>query len=190
MNYQALIEQCGVHSSLGPGGNDWGIEQNPEELAMFLAAIPPVSTVLEIGTGHKAGLARFMHEHLGWDVTSVDIQDYGHKSIPGCNFIISDKRLDFDHTYDLVIIDGDHGYTPVLMDYVHYGDYAKKVLMFHDICGLRGCEGAMNFWYALARNGLILKAHFYEAIAKGDRRVGIGWRINDQHFDPALARAE
>lgn len=175
MNYQALIEQCGVHPDLGPGGMGYGIEQSPVELATFLAAIPPIQTVLEVGTGYKAGLARFMHEQLGWDVTTIDIKDYGH-DIPGVTFIVTAERIEFGHGFDLVIIDADHSYTEVLMDYVHYGAYARKALMFHDIEGLRGCEGAHDFWRALAYNGgFTIRAKFHEIIAEGERRVGIGW---------------
>lgn len=175
-DYQTLIEQCGVHLELGPGGQGWGIEQSPVELATFFAAIPPIQTVLEVGTGHKAGLTRFMYDKLGWNVTTIDIKDYGHTSIPGVTFIVTSERIEFGHGFDLVIIDADHAYTEVLLDYVHYGAYARKALMFHDIAGLRGCEGAHKFWRALAYNDEPeIRAKFHEIIAEGPQRVGIGW---------------
>lgn len=180
MTYEELlakIEELGVHALLGPTGRGVGIEHNPQELATFIAALPDIATVLEIGTGYKSGLSRFMSDYLRWQVTTIDAKDYQH-IWPGIQYIVSQERVEFDHQFDLVIIDADHHYEAVEADYIHYGPRADKVVMFHDICGLRDCEGAAKFWRELAytKKGA-LKKGYYEAIAEGDSRSGIGWVV-------------
>ncbi len=144
------IEQLGVHPALGSMGSGWGIEQNPHELATFLNALPPIKRVLEIGTGYRAGFARFMAQVMGWRVVTVDINNYGH-SIEGVEFmVIGNHRPELHETVDLVFIDGDHTYNSVWADYEHYRRYASKVIAFHDIAGLRNCDGAAKFWRNIA----------------------------------------
>ena len=134
-----LIEQLGVHEQLGPTGQGWGIEQNPHELATFLASVgDQIGSVLEIGTGYQAGLARLLAERLGMRVTSVDIHSYGHtlKGYPGITFLVSRDRIPasaLPTSFDLVIIDGDHAYDSVQADWGHYGPMGK-IVMFHDSC--------------------------------------------------------
>lgn len=149
-----LIARLGVHEQLGPTGAGWGIEQNPEELAAFIAAMQAlgVQTVLELGTGYKSGLARFMTEHLGWEVVSVD-RNPPSTFAPGATFIQAStkdalERLDFmeGRRFDLVIIDADHAYEAVKADHALYDPLAAKAVMFHDIAGLRACEGAARYW--------------------------------------------
>lgn len=177
--WQALIEQCGVHPVLGPEGDGYWIEQTPEELASFLVQLPPIATVLEVGTGFKAGLARFMDEFLVWKVTSIDIRNYGH-AYAGIDFqVIEWPRVEvaiFQEPFDLVIIDGDHAYEAVKEDYDHYNQYGKKVVAFHDIAGLRDCQGVEKFWREIAytKTGKLRKGYF-EAIAEHDKRSGLGW---------------
>ena len=57
----ALITRRGVHTVFGDYGEGWFIEQNADELARFLVAMQElgVESVLEIGTGWRAGLAEF-----------------------------------------------------------------------------------------------------------------------------------
>ena len=122
---KALIDQRGVHEVFGAPGEGWGIEQNAEELARFLVHMQAlgVQSVLEIGTGWRAGLARFLHNDRGWRVTSVDIQNYGHQ-YGGITFI-SNTIAGFEHPvfnekFDLVLIDGDHTYDAVHFDHGYY----------------------------------------------------------------------
>lgn len=169
---QAEIERRGVHPQVGPYGEGHDIQQNSWEFARFAAAMQElgVQTVLEIGTGPHAGLARFMHEYLHWNVTSVD--KYGcWVKWDGIEFIVSDERIDFgDRRFDLLIIDGNHAYDFVKGDHEYYGKYATKAIMFHDICGLRGCEGVKRYWDEISAAPL-----FNEVIAPDEQRVGIGW---------------
>lgn len=178
MNYEALktlIERLGVHPQLGPVGEGWNIEQNPHELATFFSSLPSISTVLEIGTGYQAGLARFMHECMGWTVTSVDIIDYGHQ-IEGIRFLVGRYPV-WGERFDLVIIDGDHHYDSVRSDFEFYRDYAP-IVAFHDIAGLRDCAGVAKLWKQLAHTrGGNLRKHCYEVIAEGEQRAGLGWIV-------------
>ena len=174
--YKECIEQRGVHDQLGPVGQGWGIEQNPHELATFVIAMQElgVQSVLEIGTGYKAGLAQFIHYDLGWQVVSVDIRDYGH-AFEGITFIIG--QYEADRQFDLVFIDGEHTYEAVRHDLADYGAYATRAWAFHDIAGLRDCGGVAQYWRDIAytKAGKLRKG-FHEVIDDSERRAGIGWR--------------
>lgn len=184
MNYaalRALIEQRGCHVLLGPMGEGFGIEQNPHELATFLSSIPTPKTVLEVGTGYKAGLSRFLCYDMGCKVTTVDIQDYGHAArYPEIEFVILEwggvEYPVFRDRFDLVIIDGDHRYESVKFDLEYYGRYAAQILMFHDIEGLRDCEGVAQWWKEIKGDWLLgFSVRRFEAIDDGETRAGIGW---------------
>jgi hypothetical protein len=172
---KALIERRGVHPEFGDAGEGWGIEQNPHELATFLVAMQElgVQSVLEIGTGYKGGLSRFLAQDMGWKVTTVDIVDYGHK-FEGVEYVISQDGDFEDETYDLVFIDGNHNYDSVESDYKWYGPAAKKVIAFHDTQGFRGCEGSKDFFFDLSTSPLARK-YTINDIGYGDKSAGIGW---------------
>lgn len=188
---KTLIEKRGVHEQLGAIGEGWGIEQTPHELATFLVRMQElgVESVLEIGTGYKAGLARFLAQDMGWQVTTVDVQDYGH-SFEGIEFITEDpiywreyldgKPIKNVRIWDLLFIDGAHDYASVKYDYEIYAPCATKAIAFHDIAGLRDCEGARNYWENLYTINQLTRhindplTHF-EVIAYDDQRAGIGW---------------
>lgn len=145
---KALIEQRGVHPEFGDAGEGWGIEQNPHELATFLVRMQElgVSSVLEIGTGYKGGLSRFLAADMGWQVTTVDVKNYGHV-FEGVHYVVTDGTwwLSRDEWFDLVFIDGDHSYQFVHNDYYDYGFHARLAIAFHDVVGLRNCEGVAEF---------------------------------------------
>lgn len=168
---KALIEKRGVHAEFGDAGEGWGIEQNPHELATFLVRMQElgVQSVLEIGTGYKGGLSRFLAADMGWQVTSVDVNPY-HHVFTGVSYVVSDKRVQFTEPYDLVFIDGDHGYDSVKADHEHYGKRATKVIAFHDIAGLRQCEGVQRFWL----DAYWIPVSKREIIAPA-KQSGIGW---------------
>lgn len=174
---RSLIEQCGVHAALGPVGDGWGIEQNPHELAAFISSLPDdIQTVLEIGTGFRAGMARFMSECLGWDVTTVD-RWRPDTPAPLARQIVGlsqDVVKQVRGQYDLVIIDADHRYEAAKRDFELYGEMGRRV-MFHDIAGLRECDGAQQLWNEIKQgeHGALC----CEVIADGDQRAGIGWMV-------------
>ena len=190
-----MIDQRGVHEVFGAPGEGWGIEQSSEELARFLVHMQAlgVTSVLEIGTGWRAGLARFLHNDMGWRVTSVDIQNYGHQ-FGGITFISNTiagfEYPVFNEKFDLVLIDGDHTYDAVHFDHDYYAKYAEKVVAFHDIAGLRDCEGVARYWTELAGKGdrtaidhygdgaaWFVKPGYYEMIANSNQRGGIGYIV-------------
>lgn len=178
-----LINRRGVHAELGPVGAGWGIEQNPHELALLLIDCQreEVKTVLELGTGYKGGLARFLVEDMGYKVTSVDhnrptfIQNE-------VQYIAMSTEAAFElvhlNNYDLVIVDASHDYDNVKRDFEMYYPLAGKIIATHDIAGDRNCDGARVYWQEFKEsytgNGL------HEAIAQGRNRAGLGWVIKGQ----------
>lgn len=176
---KALIEQRGVHAVFGSPGEGWAIEQSPSELATFLVAMQSlgVHTVLEIGTGWRGGLSRFLDADMGYDVTTVDIENYGH-AFERIHYVVNATLYTPDQPFDLVIIDAEHSYESTRANWLHYSAYATKAIMFHDIAGLRDCEGVAQFWYELAYAGDDERHDgFYEAIDDSDMRGGIGWQV-------------
>lgn len=171
---KALIEKRGVHSEFGEPGEGWGIEQSPQELATFLIRMEElgVASVLEIGTGYKGGLSKFLSHDMDWDVTTVDIKNYGH-AFEGVHYVIGSK-VGFNRRFDLVFIDGDHSYSAVENDFVHYGAMADKVVAFHDLLGNRDCMGVHDFWLNLWGNHLVNRENTNK-IFDDDRPAGIGW---------------
>jgi hypothetical protein len=176
---KSLIEKRGVHPEFGDPGELWGIEQNSFELATFLCRMQElgVQSVLEIGTGYKGGLSRFLAHDMGWDVTTVDFQNYGHVFegvhyiiLPGKHvkaYVLSGRFT--PPSVDLVFIDGDHSYESVLADYEVYFKVAEKAIAFHDIEGLRGCEGVKQFW------DKTFKPEKKNQIVSNSLQSGIGW---------------
>lgn len=178
---KALITQRGVHAEFGEPGENFGIEQNSFELATFLVRMQElgVTSCLEIGTGYKGGLSRFLAADMGWQVTTYDIKNYGHV-FEGVHYVVGDGRwwLDRDAWFDLVFIDGDHSYQSVHDDYYDYAFHARLAVAFHDALGLRGCEGVNQFWEEIAlednERGLLKLNHRFVIDGKGNR-AGIGW---------------
>lgn len=186
---KALIEQRGVHAEFGDAGEGWGIEQNPHELATFLVRMQElgVASVLEIGTGYKGGLSRFLAQDMGWDVTTVDVKNYGH-AFEGVHYIVISPKSGLDafwHDYltnndrfDLVFIDGNHDYKHVEFDYRYHAQRANKAIAFHDTIGLRGCEGVNQFWEEIAltsRDPDLLKPNHKHTFDLRGNGSGIGW---------------
>lgn len=173
---KAVIEARGVHEVFGAAREGWAIEQSPHELATFLVRMQElgVNSCLEIGTGYKGGLSRFLAAEMGWQVTTVDVQDYGH-AFEGVEYVVltfetmTEQWID---NFDLIFIDGDHDYKSVKFDFSEYLPYAGKVIAFHDILGLRGCEGVSEFWYELKRGYKDTEMHTAIADATAS---GIGW---------------
>jgi hypothetical protein len=173
---KALIEQRGVHAEFGDTGEGWGIEQNPHELASFLVRMQElnVQSVLEIGTGYKGGLSRFLAHDMGWNVTSIDIEDYGH-TFEGVTYINLDNVSDdtvFDK-FDLVFIDGNHAYETTKADYMLWGEFAGKAIAFHDILGQRDCMGVRKFWLELSGNPKSISTR--NQVFAESQSSGIGW---------------
>lgn len=173
------IKQAGVHPLLGEVGAGLGIEKNPHELALFVVHAPVViKTVLEIGTGYRAGLALFMGGVLKWHVTTVDHTVPLVKTSHIVRQVIatSERAIEIvQNEYDLVILDGGHSYEDIKCDYARYASMGR-VVMICNIEGLRECEGVAQFWREIAytKKGN-LKKYFEEIIDTGsDQRQGLG----------------
>ena len=188
MNYQTLYNEIvrrGVHPALGSGSKlNHNIEQNPHEAAVFFEAMLDlgVTSALELGTGAHGGLARFMVEFLGWQVVSVDKNSpwgYPDKGL----FIQTDTvnaRDNFtEGQFDLVFIDADHAYGSAQWDYLNYVFVARKAIAFHDIAGLRDCEGVARLWGELHE-----RPGKYEVIENSPQAAGIGWLVLDEYAPP------
>lgn len=186
--YQEIMteaERYGVHAVFGGSGElDAGIEQNPSELAAFLTDMQElgVRSVLEIGTGYKGGLSRFLVAYMGWEVTSVDVENY-HHVFPGVHYIThtpethNGSKPIFNESFDLVFIDAKPTYEAVKENWEYYKHFASKVIAVHDIAGLRDCEGAAQFWKEIAyTKGGTLRKGFDEIIEDGETAGGIGWQ--------------
>lgn len=208
---KALIEQRGVHAVFGDAGEGLAIEQNAAELAEFLVHMQAlgVSSVLEVGTGYKAGLARFLNDDMGYTVTSLDIKDYGH-SFSGITFMtpFPPTMMAFNVGYlgmfDLVLIDADHSYEGVRNDHQLWGGYATKVIAFHDIAGLRDCEGVRDYWNTITYvetggtlpmgdaeiPGVIERPGYHEIIAPTPERGGIGYIVLAETVAEPLTEAD
>lgn len=188
---KALIEQRGVHPEFGDAGEGWGIEQNSHELTTFLVRMQElgVQSVLEIGTGYKGGLSRFLAQDMGWDVTTVDVKNYGH-AFEGVHYVIAtqgttpdDVNGDTPKEYDLVFIDGAHDYMSVSADYFNWAELASKAIAFHDIAGLRDCEGSQKFWRDLIEHDYAEGFTVREFVDESERKAGIGLVETDDTTD-------
>lgn len=201
---RALIEQRGVHTVFGPYGEGYFIEQNPHELAEFLVSMQGlgVQSVLEIGTGWRAGLARFLHDDMGWTVVSVDVHDYGH-SFDGITFTTLDNLAGImDMRFDLLLLDGDHSYEGTKHAHEWWGQsggFATKVIAFHDIAGLRECDGVKKYWDEIAWQQRVIRKTenattttadirpgYYELIEDSDQRGGIGYIVLAEVENPVV----
>lgn len=175
---KALIEKRGVHPALGLTGEGYNIEQNPHELAVFLEDMLKrgVHKVLEIGSGYRMGLSRFLANDLGWQVVTIDrVQP----DFPAANvqFLMGSSEilrpLFEGARFDLVIIDGDNTYEGVKADFLSYFLLATKAVAICKIAGLRGCEGVKQYWDNWQDNQPLWKT--YATIDDSPQRSGVGW---------------
>ena len=171
---QKAIEQ-GVIPEVG-GRADGKLMQNPFEISEFSDFILKngVKNYLEIGTQY-GGLLKYMTQVVGlegWGIDPVEPTE-----VP--SYLVYKNRSGTSDTldwaknrapYDLIFVDGDHSYEAVKKDYRNYWGMVKKFMAFHDICGLRDCEGARDSW-----NEIKAKHKYTEFIADDPAyKVGIG----------------
>lgn len=150
MNTEILkeIQRRGVLPVLGGNGL---IEQSPNELLKFTEIIKDlnIGKYLEIGTSTGA-LLNYMIEFVGLDGWGINLFSptwKENKVFIGNSH--SHEALQFAKQhgpYDLVFIDADHSYQSIYEDYLAYEPLSIKIIAYHDICGLRQCEGSKKFW--------------------------------------------
>lgn len=182
------IANAGIRVSWEPTiiTSGYDMQQTPLELAKFLIDMQDrgVKTVLEIGTGDSAGLARFLVMNMGWEVTSIDPKE---PTVPDelktsgkWTFIQGESQsVDIDGFYDLVFIDGDHAYDAAKADWEKFY-ISGRIIALHDV-SLSGwyADGVAKFWHEIAytaKNNL--RKGFHDSIIS-EAKMGIGWYVHD-----------
>lgn len=155
-NYEWMLEKVQKYG-IFPFGYDWcsdentyyvlyGLQQIPEEFAAFCASIGQlkIETAMEIGV-YRGRSSFFLSAILGRNnpelkyymvdlVDRLEEFDRYKKVLPWLyKCIPSDSQKHKGEEYDFVFIDADHSYDNSIMDYNNVGQYAKKMVVFHDI---------------------------------------------------------
>jgi len=148
-NYKEIADRYSYHWALG--GSDWsgGLEQNKNELLFFCDWMQKnkIKSIIEIGLA-QGFFSKFLEE-IGIDVLGVTDREDLLKHKPKKLFIGKSAEFAKDiPNADLVFVDGDHSYKGVKADYEAYKGKCKYIA-FHDILGLRDCEGVKKFWLEL-----------------------------------------
>lgn len=173
-DYKEMMKKYSFHWALGGTDTSGGLEQNSEELEQLCRFIDEkdILTYLEIGIAHGRLLSFMTREMrlIGKGIT-LDKMD-GHD---GLNVIYgrsqSNKiKQEFEGCrFDLIFVDGDHSYGGVSSDYENFKDKCKY-MAFHDILGLRQCEGVKQFWKEIKKE---YEGRYWEFIG-GTNPSGIG----------------
>lgn len=147
-----------THYLLGGTAQDGGLEQNEQELAMLVDFIQKkgVKTYLEIGIA-KGDLMRYV-ESLGVTVAGITLDrmethkglrvKYGKSQDAEIIEFMREGIKERGGTIGMIFVDGDHSYEAVKADYENYKGMCRY-MAFHDILGLRDCEGVAKLWVEL-----------------------------------------
>ncbi|MBN9047002.1 MAG: class I SAM-dependent methyltransferase [Rhizobiales bacterium] len=141
--------------------SQFGLLQYPTEFADFAMEVAKlnIDDAIEIGVYYGASsfflAAMLQRANKKSTYHMVDIADRipainEFKSLLNLEVHIPATSDDFKgKEFDFVFIDADHSYEATLRDYLNLGQFAKKAVAFHDICGheydhLSG--GTVRFW--------------------------------------------
>jgi hypothetical protein len=162
MNFDAYR----YHWALGGTATDGGLEQNRHELEMLYRFICErgIKSVLEIGMA-QGHLNKFFRD------AGLDVQGINPVRIEGVPHILG-RSQDAEviaqiEWYDLIFVDGDHSYDAVNADFLNYWTKCKY-MAFHDILGLRDCEGVARLW------GQVKERNNHVEFIAGSNPSGIG----------------
>lgn len=142
-----------------PALGGYGVmEQDPIELASFVKFLleNDVKKYLEIGVS-RGGLLSFMTEFVGLEGYGLNLfePDSCRKDLVFLGDCHGKPSIDFAKSksnFDLVFIDANHSYESIDLDYKIYNPMASKFVAFHDICGLRECDGAKKHWEEISKS--------------------------------------
>lgn len=148
------INQYPIHWALGGDAQDGGLCQNVYELLSFCKFIidQNIQSYTEIGIENGL-LLKFMTQDIGLVGYGIDITKKithnGLNVIYGCSHDADIIKI-APYT-DLYFIDANHSYESVTKDFYNYKNKCKW-MAFHDILGLRNCEGVSIFWDEIKHN--------------------------------------
>ena len=172
--YYGRIDKYTLHHALGGTDTKGGLEQNREELNQLCEFIElnEIKTYLEIGCA-AGQLLRFMRDEMELQVCGITPEERSsHHDLPIIHAKSQDpeiiKAIGETEIKDLIFVDGDHSYEAVRADYLNYKDKCK-FMAFHDIAGLRDCEGVRKLWKEI-KDGY----EHLEFFGKPDVMSGIG----------------
>ena len=148
IDMQSIISKWPLHWALG--GNDFtgGLEQNAYELEKFCEFIKTKNIKSYTEIGIAAGLLlRFMKDEMNLNVFGITYEEReSHIGLPVFYGKSQDQEVVKIASFsDLYFIDADHSYEAVKSDFNNYKGKCTY-MAFHDILGLRSCEGAKVFW--------------------------------------------
>lgn len=142
------------HHALGGTDTCGGIEQNLEELKQLCGFIKDnkIRSYLEIGCANGY-LLRFMIKEMRLDCLGITLDKRKpHVGLPIIYGRSQDKSIvESIKDTDLIFVDGDHSYEAVKEDYHNYKSKCK-FMAFHDMLGMRDCEGVSRFWNEIKKD--------------------------------------
>ena len=166
-NYEEIANKYSYHHALGGNDTSGGLEQNKVEMLMFCGLLQEkkIKTILEIGLA-QGHFSKFLEE-CGLEVTGITKDETLLRYKPTVIWIGDSKKYTQIGEFDLVFVDGDHSYEGVKADYERYKGKCK-FMAFHDILGLRDCEGVRKLWHEVRGKD------FVQFIDPGDRNAASG----------------
>ena len=165
-----------------------GMMQIPDEFIKFCIFLADfkMDSAIEVGVfrGRSSYFmcAVLMRNNPDLRYVMVDIQDnLDHfekykEVLPALEKSIPSTSEDYKgKAYDFVFIDADHSYDGSIKDYFNVGQYANKIVAFHDICGhefdhLNG--GTVRMWKEVMEMNSEKECHVFSKYL--DRIMGIG----------------
>ena len=164
------IDSWPTHIVLGGQDATGGLEQNAYELEKFCEFLTENKIRSYVEVGIAAGLMlRFMRDEMNLRVFGITIEHRdSHEGLPVV-YGRSDnpKMVDISPNADIYFIDADHSYEAVKNDYLNYKGKCK-FMAFHDVLGLRDCEGVAKLW------GELKERHQHWEFINEDRRIASG----------------
>jgi cephalosporin hydroxylase len=157
LNDEHLNEQPEFVKQFGGGLHIW---QYPNQFAKYLCLLGQfkIHSYLEIGCrwgGTFVYTCEFLKKKCGLnksvavDLIESPVQKYCSMQKDSSLIVADSQSKEFknyisEEFFDLILIDGDHDYEPVLSDY-HSCRGRSNILVFHDITN-DGCPGVAEVW--------------------------------------------